>query len=377
MRLYSYLVLFCLLISFSASAQRAEFEAGYVVTTIDTIRGFLLRTDEVQLGQRVKFKESETSEVYTYSPTAIESFSFDKDGFNFHAVEFTLRQNNVVKKTQRFAKVLLKGFTSLYKLQLGDTELKPIFELTNNYVYILQKNNIQYTLGQYESMIDRKHYRLNKQYIGMLTSLTSDCSSMKISDRLGFEDAEIINIVRSYNDCIKPNAAQSLSYKVKMEQKHGIIMSYGTVVNFNYKNNFSNASAPSIGYFWDIANPSRSRTTSFVTGFNYMHLSYLVPIDNIKSVKINEHYLKLPIVGQRNYYSKRNAVPFINFGVTLQASTDYGFNYLDLVPFVDLGVGVYIKKFRLSLLFENSGIDFNADKILSFGLGYRLDKLKN
>ncbi len=108
-----------------------------------------------------------------------------------------------------------------------------------------------------------------------------------------------------------------------------------------------------------------------------MHLSYQYPVSNKQSIDIKEHYVKLPLIGQRNFYSKRKAVPFLNFGVTLQANTDYGFNYVDIVPFVDLGAGVYVNKFRLSVLLENSGLAFKSDKILNFGLGYRLDRLKN
>ena len=376
MRLYLYLCILCLLFSFSAFAQRTDFEAGYVVKTNDTIRGFLLKTDEVKLGKELEFKTSETSKITTYTPEEITSFSFNKDGFIFQTVELTLRQDSVIKKTQRFAKLLLNGFTSLYKLQLEDSELRAIFELNNNYVYILQKNNVFYTLGQYETMIDAQHYRLNKHYQGLLKSLTLDCSSMKVPEQLEFRDAEIIDVVRTYNECINPNTSKIYSYKVKIEKKHGISVSYGTLVNFYYANSFSNSNAASVGYFWDIANPSRNKKTSLLTGFNYMHLSYLLPVTKTQTVKIKEHYIRMPLIGQRNFYGKRAAIPFLSFGVTLQANTDYGFNYVDIVPFVDLGAGVYINRFRLSLLLENSGLAFKSNKILDFGVGYRLDRNK-
>ena len=376
MRLYLYITILCLLVSVSARAQRTDYEAGYIVTNSDTIRGLLLRTNEVKLGKEVKFKSSEASKVTTYIPAEIKSFSFDKDGFIFQTVELALRKDTILNKTNRFAKLLLSGYTSLYKLQLEDYELTAILEYNNDWVYILRKNNTFYTLGQFESEIDPQQYKFDKRYIPLLKSLTSDCSSIKVNQSLRFEDSKIIEVVKSYNDCMEPNSSKSFSHKVKLIKKHGISVSYGSLVNFYYVKSFSNSNAPSIGYFWDITNPSRSKNISLLTGINYMHLSYSLPAPNNKTIKIKEHYLKLPLIGQRNFYSKRNAVPFLNFGITLQANADYGFNYVDIVPFVDLGAGVYINKLRLSLLLENPGLAFKSDKILSLGVGYRLDRLK-
>jgi hypothetical protein len=376
MRNCFYVVLLWLLTTFAANAQRTSFEAGYIVTTTDTIRGLLLKTDEVKLGQELQFKTSESSNAIIYTPGEIQSFSFSKEGFIFQAVELKLRQDSSITKTNRFAKLILKGYTSLYKVQLADTELKTIFELNNNFVYVVQKNDVYHTLAQYESMIDDRHFRLNKHYLGMLISLTSDCNSIKISENLAFEDSQIIEVISNYNDCIKPNTSKIYAYKVKFVKKHGVSFSYGTLVNFFSDNSSSNSSAPSFAYFWDIADPSRSKNTSFFTGLNYMYLSYSFPSTNNKLSKVQEHYLKIPLLGQKNFYNKRQALPFINFGLTLQANTDNGLNYVDIVPFVNLGAGLYINKFRLSLMLENPGLSFKSNQILNFGVGYRLDHIK-
>ena len=371
-----FLIILCLLVTLQAKAQRTAFEAGYIVIKSDTIKGLILKTDEVKLGQEVQFKTSESTKVTTYIPGDIQSFSFLKEGFIFKTVELALKQDTLVKKTNRFAKLLLKGYTTLYKLQLGDNELEAIYETENKHVYILQKNNVFYTLGQYESMIDPQHYRLNKQYHGFLISLTSDCSSIKIPEDLEFTDSQIIGVVKNYNNCIEPNTSTSYSYKVKLIKKHGLTVSYGSLVNFYYANSFSNSNATSVGYFWDITDPARSKNSSFLTGLNYMYLSYSVPINQFASEKRQEHYLKIPLLFQRNFYNKTNTLPFINFGLTVQASTNNELSYVDMVPFVDFAAGAYINKFRLSVSLENSGFSIKSNKLLNFSVGYRLDHIK-
>ena len=375
MRTYLYSFILSL-VFISAKAQHTTFEAGFIVLGTDTTRGLLLRTDEVQLGKEVQFKASATSDITTYKPQDIKLYSFANDQIIFQTVELALRKDTTIIKTNRFAKLLLSGYTSLYKLQLEDDELTRILEYNNNKVYILRKDTTFYTLGQFESEVDPQHYKFDKRYISLLTSLTSDCNAVKVDRNLRFEDSKIIEVVKNYNDCKEPNSSKTYSYKVKLINKHGVSASYGTFINFFYSDAFANSNAFSAGYFWDISNPARSKNTSLQTGINYMYLTYSVPFSDQTSEKRQEHYLRLPLLAQKNFYGSQKSLPFINFGLTIQASTDNNFKYVDMIPFIDLGAGVYIKRFKFSLLLENSGFSLRSNKLINFGVGYRLDLLK-
>ncbi|MBW3546430.1 MAG: hypothetical protein KY428_12685, partial [Bacteroidetes bacterium] len=81
----------------------------------------------------------------------------------------------------------------------------------------------------------------------------------------------------------------------------------------------------------------------------------------------------------KSLYSK--VFPFINLGITPQISSDSKISFVDAIPFLTAGAGLYINRFKFAIAIDNRfTVDYRSttprnDKILSLLMGYRLDRL--
>jgi len=376
MRLIFLIAFVAIFISKNIYAQNSFFEEGYYIQRQDTIAGYIERTNETDLSKLIKFKSDINSTSFKqYRPTEIKGFGFRKDSMHFESIDAEIRRDTIVYSTNRFAKLVLRGYTSLYKLQIPNNERLDIFESNNTYVYILKKENKDYTLGQYEYS-RQNTVGLNKRYIGILKVLVKDClQDFNRLDNLEFNDKSIIDVIETYNACKNPTAkTRRYSHQVKPIIKHGAEVAFGRFLSPD-QSILSNGEGYSIGYFWDVLKPDISRRFSSRLGINYLYLKYTNWI-NLQDKETVLHFIRVPLLGQANFINSPNQafIPFINFGLTGVISSDKNLDYVDLLPFFCLGGGFYIKNTKFGISVENEGLRIRAPKIVNFTIGLRLDK---
>ena len=371
------LLFLCVLYS-EAHAQDKFFEAGYVILSGDTLPGYILRSDEIKLSHQIEFKSSlDGSPTVQYKSQDIQGFGFISDKLFFSPVEVELSRDGMTVRELRFAKNIARGETSLYRLQLSREERSNILLKDNKHIYVFEKNGEYHTLGQYEFKY-RDKVGTNKKYLGVLRATMEDCLNIEeeITEELLFKDLPLMELVQKYNSCKNPAAVTTTyNHKVKPFIRHGIAVSYNKVYMpaIDYDPRSQGYSA---GYFWDITKLDLSRTLSQTLGVNYLYLHYNTWDSYVKEdIPVSRHILRLPVLVQLNlnntYQARVN--PFFNLGLTGQFFTNRQMEYLEFLPFITVGGGAYFNKLRVNVLVENEGFSWKQNKIVSVGLGWRLD----
>ncbi|WP_205503198.1 hypothetical protein [Rufibacter psychrotolerans] len=368
-------------------AQADFFEPGYVIVRGDSLKGFIERTDETKLSVAVNFKENSSSAVRHYAVGELEGFGFPKDGLHFAPVPAQIRSISATETTTRYAKKLVTGYTSLYKLQLPRTEQAQEYLKDNEHVYVLKKDTTFYTLAQYEVLTDNG-YRVDKRYVGLLISLLNDCPTIAPASlhKVSFKDAALAPLISKYNSCKDPASANiAHTYKAKAMVKWGPEAGYATVYAPNKdafltdKDAFLGGNGYWAGISWDIVAPNVSRRFSTKLGLNYLNIryDYLSRTRNGYSVKPYEvkeqrHMLRLPIGTQYNFNNApgKKISPFVNFGLTAQFSANSDFKQKDMVPFLHIGAGAYVWQYKVMAMVENLGFRPDNEKVISLGVGY-------
>lgn len=363
----SRITFFCISLVFftNSFAQTSLFEKGFVVTLkSDTLRGFIERKDEIALSNSIRFKNDVNSDSsQKYYPSDLLSFEFEKDKLHFEPVKYSYKLDSMSYEFFRFGKTLLKGYVTLYKMQLPSDEKRIIFNLTNTYIYILQKDSIQYKLEQQEKMIGSL-LQVQKTYQGRLTYLFQDCQ--KISGQISnlpFKDNPMIKICEDYSRCIQPQKEVVLySYVVKPIINYGFEASYVKIFN---NSAISDQFGLAFGFFWNRTEPDISQSVAYGLGVDYMILKY-----NQGPIEVNEQYLRAPLLIQFPFRNGQVFNPYVNGGLNLQLPLE-GFS---LTTAFNFGIGAYVKRFKFDLLMESSNFSAHSEKLLNFKVGYCLNK---
>lgn len=361
-----------------AHAQDKFYEQGYIITQEgDTLAGLIERKDEIHLSHSVKFKASPTDSIVVYTPGNIQGFGFVLDDNHFSEVAVDIGRDRHKLPTSRFAKVLARGATTLYRLPLAKQERNEVFLKNNINLYVLEKEGIFLTLGQYEFEY-KKRIGVDKKYIGILKAAMSDCLPHEhISDKLEFKDTPIIELVEQYNECKNPEEKTVVfSHIIKPLIRKGLAVSYSQIYSPG-RDIISNSQGYSAGYFWDITKPDLSRTLSQRFGVDYLYLTYDYWDRQARKNRVaSMHTIRLPLLVQLNInnlpLAKLN--PFFNAGLTANLSTDNQISFINIIPYIRVGGGVYIHRFMFMVSVDNLGFSLKGDKILNTGIGIRLDR---
>lgn len=370
-------LLFCCL--FSVKAQDKFLEEGYIIQNGDTIQGFIQRTDELALSHQIQFRKNLTSGPgTTYTPAEVDGFGFKSSNLYFSPVQLTLNMPSSQKKSWRFAKNLVRGELSLYKILISNDEQDAVSLKDSNHLYVVKKDSDYYTLGQYQIKILNR-VGVDKKYLGMLRTLTSDCQNGQVTIGEDFElkDQRMIDLVKTYNACKSLVPSTTVyAYKVKAQIKHEVEASY-SFISVNIKDKALYSHGYSIGYYWNITKPDFSRIFSERIGVNYLYFEH----DNIENGMLGKepvvsHHVRFPLQVEVNLArnSTASVVPFLIAGVTLQVLYVPKADYHDYEPYLGVGGGAYLNRFRISLSLDK-GAFFDSNVIIyGLGLGYRLDR---
>lgn len=368
MRIHYILSFFLFLTAGNSFAQNG-YVPSFIIQNKDTISGFIERETEAILSKSIKFKTNQDTEHFTaYTPTDITGFGFTTDSIWFEAVDADILKDTSSTKVKRFAKILLKGPTSLYKLQLLHTEYTPILLRDNTYVYILQKGGKYFTLGQNEFSVENA-VGVNKRYIGMLTYVFRDCPNVLSNiSTLKFRDQPILELVQEYNACTNSHITNDIyTYKVKPVIRHGIELSYATYLSS------IEGTAYLIGYFIDTYKPDVSKKISATLGLSYYYSKHGLAT-YLSEPNVVTHAIRIPLALQLNPGSSHLAafLPFLNIGLTQYVSA--ASDEIDFLSVPTLGGGFYARSIKLACTLENLGFLSRSPTRVQFTIGVRLDK---
>jgi hypothetical protein len=309
------LVIFCAAVLVSSLASfgldappkgSVHFEKGFVVRENgDTLRGFLYRDEDVVLSRAVQFTSDSTLQAQpsAFFPADAMCFFFAKDSVMFELVDYSFKRDTVEVKEKRFAKRLVQGYASLYRLALPPGEQKAVADNNNTAVYVLRLNNEDNVLGETEKT-NGSDYVLVKKYIGTLKYLFKDCPAIqgKLND-LRFNDDAMVSIVKKYCSCVRPDGSLLVVPHKSILQFH-----HEPEAGFSFFKYNTWAQIYSVGYVLETVFPDMSDKLSLLVGVKYNRL--------VQKGSTSINGFEIPIFLGFNFDNEKVG-PFINYGANL------------------------------------------------------------
>jgi hypothetical protein len=339
-----------------------HYEKGFVIRSGgDTTQGFLYRDQDDALGKAVQFTADSTLQAkpIVYYPADLKGFFFAQDSALFEAVDYSYKKDTVEIREKRFAKLLVLGYATLYRLQLPPGEQHNVADNNNVCAYVIRMNNEDNVLRETEKT-NGTDYTLVKKYIGTLKILFKDCPALppaKLND-VRFNDAAMISIVRRYDACVRPNDNTLVPpHKSVLKFFHEPEVGF-TFFKFNDWDEIY-----SLGYVLETVYPDLSDAISLDVGLKYNRLVQR----GAKSI----NGFEIPIYLGFNF-DNEDAGPFINYGANLHYFyIDSGFYSLILNS---LRLGIKLHRFKIIGQFEALSIidmvTIGRIKMYTICLGY-------
>ncbi|WP_026464760.1 hypothetical protein [Adhaeribacter aquaticus] len=316
------------------------------------------------------------------SPELIKGFGFKKDDVHYESVKAEIRKDTLAFSSPRFARLILRGYTNLYKLQVPEGERRVIFNPDNTFVFIIRKENQDYTLGQYEYWTNNQ-VSVNKRYMGILNIIANDCDKDLKSQiaNISFTEKDFSNFIERYNECKSPEVkSEKFNAKIKSTLSHGVEASFNTYLTPD-NTLLSNGKGFPLGYFWTLNNPEISRKYATYFGINYLSLDFNFSheskiLQQVIRVPAKMQIIRVPVSLQRNFVYSPNQLfkPFFNLGLSGAFIIKNEIDNSKFYPYFNIGIGANIKSIRFGALIENEGVSLNGPKIIKFSLGYTLKR---
>jgi hypothetical protein len=358
-------------LTFGFSPIYAQFDFFKPATLIqkngDTLAGFIERTDEVVMSRGISFAKEMTanSAIQKFTASEIKGFYFQDPITHFESVDY--KRKKETSATQRFAKVLLRGECSLFKLNLDNGDKTIVLERDKQHVYIVKKKDKSYLLDYIEKQ-EGVTLSVSKPYLNMLQLLLNDCANAKkLIPQTEFTDRAILNILKTYNTCSSTFTKQvEFTYTPQKIFTQGIEVALCNL----YRESFvTGKGGLSLGFFRNVKQSDQSKRLSWIYGINLTLLNY-------KSGKNPNSFtifaLKAPLLGHW-ILNKKPFTPYFQFGLVGQISKDAGTNLTYILPYPAMGFGFQTPTYRAGLLIEKTDMFFDRFySVLSLRAAYFL-----
>ncbi|MCC6724695.1 MAG: hypothetical protein IT258_09305 [Saprospiraceae bacterium] len=360
--LHRFLSILFLISCLAAHAQQTYFEPGFVVmNNSDTLQGYVERLRDDKLAFKTHFKKAISDQDSTgYLPFEIKGFGFKASGIYFESVEYRKKTANADKVAQRFAKLMVAGYASLYKLELSesDFEERDLLLMDFQYVYILKKAEETFTLDQYINHNKEQHKDfIVPRYIGVLKLAFQNCpsSAPQLAD-LDFEDQDLIKATVNYNKCRFPDRpVTQTTFKDKTKWGFGVEGGLIARIKDEDRPKATGYSVTALARRFNLGENERAWTN---LGLGFFALYYEKDGESARYTG-----LRIPII--INYFlTKKKQGPFFSAGVTASNKFFY----------LNAGLGLEYQNVNLGLMLETNPIRLASPKHLMFRAAYFLDK---
>ncbi len=235
-----------------------EAEKGTIITGAnDSIQGYIISRTNMDLTAEVKFKKNiNDTEIITYDAFQVKSFEFE-NGRRFDAFKIS-----VSNESRMMFLILVVGGKQMNLYELQTTYLKSRY-------FIKKADNPILELKRSKKTIEkdgRKYAVTDREYVGILNYLLSDCITPINSD-IPLRKKQLTEVVVDYNKCIDPGQEV---YLLEKEMKTSVKLSFsGKIINGKYavKNKLRGT------IFIDRNNFNRSDIYSKQFGLSFLYLN--------------------------------------------------------------------------------------------------------
>jgi hypothetical protein len=326
MRRTALLIIVTCLANFAYSQN--DFRKGYVVlTTGDTLRGWVDYREGDKAFSSCSFKSSQDQDLRVYEPGNILGYGFVNDKV-FESREVLIKGQS---KRIVFLEVIVRGRISLFRYE-------------ENFLVEKSGGEIQQLINETETDIVKglRMQRETNQHIGTLNSLMSDCDGLMAGkQKINLEEGALTKLVESYNQC---KGESGIVFKAAKPWKKVILgvnagvnvsqLSFGTYLGYEYlEGDFEVSKSLMFGLSLDALSPRLSERVSvhadvFYLAPQYYHYNQLSIGSTVQTnyVTIDLQQLKIPL-GLRYTSPVRSITPFINAGLSstlqLKSNTDW------------------------------------------------------
>jgi len=203
-----YFKLILLLIVANSYAQTNFVKGQVTLNDGSVLTGLIDYRDWKRTPNQIAFKNSVTSDLISYKPEQLMSFSVQDDKYISRLVMLDVTEQRIQKMDFRDEAKLKEKHIFLNVLVVGEIDLYAYQDM-RQHLFVMKNND------KMRELIYRKKLAKNnvdifeyKKYIGQLKLLTKDCESVKINDKINFKRQAIAKVIREYNNCNQDDSTQ-------------------------------------------------------------------------------------------------------------------------------------------------------------------------
>jgi hypothetical protein len=317
---------FLILFTCSAFAQDNFVQGEVVINNGDTLKGEINYQDWKVTPEKIEFKSGGILRVFRVSD--VKSFKVKGDRF----ISEKIKLDVTVQKLQRMNRTDKPRFTEkkvfLNVLEEGDVSLYEYYDSRPH--YFAKKGNDLIELTNRAYLDDDNNLITNKKYLGQLSLLLNECSSVRISENLSYKRKELSKLIGKYNTCINPSLEGGYTKDLNRKTSHFYATAGFFASNLAIESraitlkNFDGGSlsTPSIGVAYEIGISKNRQKWAMYTELVYNR--YNQSYDNDKPstsfvkydpLKVDYSTIGLSVLFRYKFHKdKRKVTPFFNIG---------------------------------------------------------------
>lgn len=360
----------CTFIFLVSSLHGQTSEYGYIINLKgDTLTGYLSFEESPTIYKEVYFKKRNDEEVLHLKPEDILEFHYINAHITYRAMEYVYKLERGGLRTEiYFAKLLLDGYTNLYKLQFETNPYRKrveansfAFDGNNTFIYYLLKEGQEYQM----ELEERNYYegdneyptsvRKHKRYLTKLHVAFADCIYVQQQlEKVDFNDEELAEIVVKYNRCKDPTG-ENTSYVEVNKESERVKKDY-----FGFAGNYHRITGNGYGVSW----VRHSKRKAKKWGRLMIIETGLIP--QTATTSIATGYASFKFGGQYNFNLNKSSSPhaYFNFGLRMSYEPNVNEGNMVTAPDSEFGLGYTFKNLRIDAYL---GV-FSYGGRISFGL---------
>lgn len=268
MKIFIYLFLFLssLLVLTPQSYCQNPVHKGFIVNKQgDTIHGMIDYRDWNLSTKKIVFMASDQSELITYSPIDIKSFSVKNELYQAAIVETEVSPRMMNELNDNAALEIAKDTVFLQVIIKGEKSLFAYTDLFARENFYIEQNGNFELLGfkryRENQGLAEAHVVENKRFIGQLMLYLSGCESVgNRIQKARYTRNNLELIFLNYYDCVGKNPDETFKHK-KLKFEIGVIggissstisFTGGNKEEYLSKTDFSSSTNPTLGIFMDV-----------------------------------------------------------------------------------------------------------------------------
>lgn len=367
-----------------------NFIPGSVITAEGTTRnGEINFQDWKRSPKQIEFRNGNETMIYT--PDLLQEFTVNQETYISRYTSLDVTEQNLDKMHADTPVEFMDVHVFMKQIVRGTINLYEYFDSRSH--YFIEKGDDFRELNYRQMLTKDSKLRPQKNFIGQLNLLFSDCKSVKASNSLDYKREELMEVIEKYNHCGETD--YKFKKKNKIKSDYGVFVGVGlTQLKFERTTGVFEGFEPehtvsyNVGGFYELFINDQLKKWSVLGELGYFSVEdsyeysyvYSAALDykshqNLK-FDLSTIYLNL-MVRYRFNTNNQKIVPFLeagpSFNYSLSGSMEvdqhkdnvevdnyYVFELRDVIYGLQLGVGVDIAKFNVGIRYVTNS------KVLNF-----------